>query len=202
MTLEPIMSKCVDLHPCSIPLVLKKHSPLLYTEKAGTLELRSNSDAKSTPPAVFAIAETIKPTKKKKNPTTESMLQPHLIPLSYLLWFSRCYFLQVLSPCSSSSHPTSRCSSALCFSLCLLLGGTLELMPVLPLHSQIFISERWVFITALISISISALPWSYVCFHLGEKYTLTQLIYYIFLRTHKHSHKHCYLNHLPHYRAP
>lgn len=138
MTLEPIMSKCVDLHPCSIPLVLKKHSPLLYTEKPGTLELRSNNDAKSTPPAVFAIAETIKPT-KKKNPTTESMLQPHLILLSYLLWFSRCYFLQVLSPCSSSSHPTSRCSSAPCFSLSLLLGGTLELMHSTPALSDIYI---------------------------------------------------------------
>lgn len=76
---------------------------------------------------------------KHTNPTTESMLQPHLIPLSYLLWFSRCYFLQVLSPCSSSSHPTSRCSSAPCLSLCLLLGGTLELMHSTPALSDIYI---------------------------------------------------------------
>lgn len=48
------------LNPCCVPLVLKKHSPLLYTDKHGALELRSSSDAKITPPAVFAIAVTIK----------------------------------------------------------------------------------------------------------------------------------------------
>lgn len=39
-----------------VPLVLKKHSPLLYTEKHGTLALRNKSNAKSSPPAVFAIS--------------------------------------------------------------------------------------------------------------------------------------------------
>lgn len=50
-----------------IPLVLKKHSPLLYTEKHGTVALRKDSRARSIL-AVFAISENRKSAKVKETP--------------------------------------------------------------------------------------------------------------------------------------
>lgn len=48
------MCKHVYIH--TIPLVLKKHSPPLYTELHGTLALRNNNKAKSTLLAEFVIS--------------------------------------------------------------------------------------------------------------------------------------------------
>lgn len=52
-----------------IPLVLKKHSPLLYTEKHGTVALRKDSRARSIL-AVFAISENRRSAKVKETPWT------------------------------------------------------------------------------------------------------------------------------------
>lgn len=50
----------------TVPLVLKKHSPLLYTESDGTLVPRTNTRAKRAPPVVFAISEKNQCSNKKK----------------------------------------------------------------------------------------------------------------------------------------
>lgn len=90
-----------------IPLVLKKHSPLLYTEKHGTLALRNSSKAGSTP-AGFAISEEkssakVKGTPKKKH--TNRILDSGMWSYLCYLWWKDTASVQSFR--SSLSAPLS-----------------------------------------------------------------------------------------------
>lgn len=153
----------------TVPLVLKKHSPLLCTERHGTLALRMNSKGKKAPPVVFAMSEKkqyiYEKIKKQKKPLRKHLIQMREISVS-LTYFevsvmshknsSSLFFLSVLlflllllsfTLLIVSLFPFSSLS-ALCvsFSVPLLNWCTISL-----LWALIFIPYQYVFIPVLIS---------------------------------------------------
>lgn len=131
------------LYTHTVPFVLKKHSPLLYTDKHGTLEFSNNSKAKSTPPAVFAISET----KKKKQCTYLKTATKNKISTwdknQNLTLFLLCN-VKTFACCSSFVHTLSCCSSIPSFHLfapCLLLNwcSLVFILTQLSAHFYVFL---------------------------------------------------------------
>lgn len=137
--------------------MLKKHSPLLYTEKHGTLAPRNKSKDKNIPPAVFAISGKKSSAQVEKNTNniitrwekcqivSLTYFQYKHLPLLYFLSAPLLLFLFL----SFTLFPS--------FLLCVSSSVPLLNWCTLSLCSQIFIPHQHVFISTLISTFFAAI---------------------------------------------